>query len=442
MFRFLPQDLRARPARTLLGAWSRLAASPWVVCLSIGAGVATGQAAPGLARRVGAVGDLYISLLEMVVLPFMVAAVVFSLRRLLGDRHSLGDLRLIPLAFTGFILAAALVGTLAALLLGPGRDLPPDTLLAMARLAGGRGLPGSHDTLALFAQGAATAAPGLGERLLELVPSNVFAALARGDALKVMAFALLFGLAAGRCPDRGEARFTNMLETVYQACLALTHGFNQLLPLALYSIIASQVARTGLQPLRAMAGFLLALAAAGLALVLLSLATLQWASRRPWTAVLRSQRVPMLMALATRNTRACMPSMIDSLDSGLGLPRERVELLVPLGASLLRSGQAFYYALVTVFLAQLYGVHLGPQQLAMTLAGSVLLGFASTGLSGVLVVSSAGVLCGALGVPFEGALALFIAVDPVCDILRTVVGVVSNDGFTAVASGRAPAAGG
>ena len=78
----------------------------------------------------------------------------------------------------------------------------------------------------------------------------------------------------------------------------------------------------------------------------------------------------------------------------------------------------------------------------MTVAGSVLLGFASTGLSGVLVVSSAGVLCGTLGVPFEGALALFIAVDPVCDILRTVVGVVGNDGFTAVASGRAPAAGG
>jgi Na+/H+-dicarboxylate symporter len=442
MYRSFRQEQPNGTARALLGAWSRLATSPWVVCLSIGAGVATGQATPGLARRVGAVGDLYISLLEMVVLPFMVAAVVFSLRRLLGDRRSLGNLRLILGAFIGFFLASALTGALAALLLGPGRHLPPDTLLAMARLAGGGGLPGSHDALALFARDAGPAAPGLGERVLALIPSNVFTALTRGDTLKVMAFALLFGLAAGCRPGRDTAKFTDLLETVYQACLTLTHGFNQLLPPALYSIIASQVARTGLQPLRAMAGFLLALAAAGLALVLLSLAALRWVSRRPWAAVLRSQREPMLMALATRNSRACMPSMIVSLDSGLGLPRERVELLVPLGATLLRGGQAFYYALVTVFLAQLYAVRLGPQHLAMIVAGSVLLGFASTGLSGVLVVSSAGMLCGTLGVPFEGALALFMAVDPVCDILRTVVGVVGNDGFTAVATGRAPAAGG
>jgi Na+/H+-dicarboxylate symporter len=135
-----------------------------------------------------------------------------------------------------------------------------------------------------------------------------------------------------------------------------------------------------------------------------------------------------------------MPAMIASLTDGLGLSRSRVELLVPLGISLLRIGPVLYYVVATLFIAQLYGVALGPGQLALAAVAGVLAGFASSGMSGLVTISLTGLVCAYLGLPFEAALALFAAIDPLCDVLRTVVLVAGNIAFAAVASG-APAAG-
>jgi len=78
----------------------------------------------------------------------------------------------------------------------------------------------------------------------------------------------------------------------------------------------------------------------------------------------------------------------------------------------------------------------------VVVAGSILTGFASSGMSGVIILSLTGLVCTYLKVPFEAALALFVAVDPICDMLRTLVGVVGNNAFAAMAAGRPAAIGG
>jgi Na+/H+-dicarboxylate symporter len=145
------------------------------------------------------------------------------------------------------------------------------------------------------------------------------------------------------------------------------------------------------------------------------------------------------MAVATRSSTACMPIMITSLVETLGFARSRIELLVPLGISLLRIGPVIYYVVATMFIAQLYGVHLGILQLGLVGIGSMLAGFASSGMSGLVTLSLTGLVCNYLRLPFEAAMALFIAVDPLCDMLRTAVLVVGNNAFAAMAAG-APAA--
>jgi len=425
-----PEKARAK------GALVRLASHPGVVLGTVVAAVLVGRVAPQLALRLGVIGQIYIDLLKMVALPFMVVAVVFSLRKLLADRSSATILPQLLVSFAATLLLAALGGLLAGLLVGPGRQLAPDTLLAMGQMSGKGALGGRADTLALFGHGVGDPAQGLGAFLQSLIPGNVFASLSQGETLKVMAFSLLFGLAAGRSRARGADSLAGVLETIYRACLCLTQWFNGFLPLVLFAIIASQIARTGLEPLRAMVKFLAALALGSTLLVAASLAALRLVTRRAWPEVLRSQRDPMLMAIATRASAACMPTMITSLVESLGFQRSRIELLVPLGISLLRAGQAFYFVLATLFLAQLYDVHLGPVQLGVVVLGSILAGMASAGMSGVLAISLTGLVCAHLRVPFEAALALFVAVDPVCDMFRTLVGVMGNTAFAAVVAGR------
>jgi len=344
---------------------SRFADNPRVVIGSIAAGCVVGHLAPALAATLGVIGDICIDLLKMVVLPFMMAAVLFSLRKLLADRQNATILPRILLTFASAFCLAALAGLLAGVLAGPGRQLSPENLLAMGRLAGTGAVGGTQDTLALFGKDVSVPGQGLGKLALSLIPVNIFSALTQGETLKVLAFSLMFGLAAGRMTGRGAVTLTDVLETVYQACLLLTHWFNRALPLVLFAIVASQIARTGLEPLRAMTRFVAALALGSTLLVVASLAALRLVTRRSWSDVLRSQRESMFMAIASRNTAACMPTMITSLVETLGFDRNRVELLVPLGISMLRTGQAFYYVVATLFLAQLYEVHLSLFQLGV-----------------------------------------------------------------------------
>ncbi len=417
----------------------RLSDHPLVVAGSVLAGFAVGRVAPGMAEGLEFIHHLYVDLLQMVVLPFMLAAMVFSLRKLLAQQ---GHGRLVPrvvLASAGLLGFTALASLLAGLVVGPGRHLSADELLAMGRMAGTGPLGSVHDSLALFARDHAEPVPRLGALVQALIPVNIFASLSTGETLKVTAFALMFGVAVGRVRGQVAESLTEVLETVYRACMTLTGWFNHLLPLVLLATVANQTARTGLGPLETMFRFLLALGLATILLVTLFLWLMRFSSRRPWRSVLRSQREPLLMGLITDSTQACMPKMIDSLASGLGVPRERAELLVPTGISLVRAGSVLHVVMATVFVAQLYGAHLGPPQLATIVGISMMASLASAGMSAGMAAALAAIACKALSLPFEAALVLISAVEPVSKLGLILAEVAGNNAFAALAAGHAPA---
>lgn len=414
-----------------------IASQPSVVAGSLAGGVALGLLAPAVALDIGIFGDIYVDLLKMIILPFMVTAVIFSLRQLIYEGGATRMLGRVALILVGATLLAGLVGLLAALVIAPGSHLSQDTLLTLAKLVGDDFNRTGHTEMALFGSETGEKVLTVGEMVLALIPSNIFAALAQGDTLKALVFSLLFGLAIGQVPLQSSQSLTHTLETIYQACQKLTQWFNYMLPLVIFSMVASQVARTGLEPMRAMLKFLLALGAASLVIIAMSLWVLRWTSRLPWREVMRSQREPLTMALATRSSAACMPAMIESLAERLHFPRARVELLVPLGVSLLRLGPVLYYVIATFFIAQMYGRDLQPVEIAVVVIGAMLAGFASSGMSGFIIISLTGVVCAYIHLPFEAALALFLAIDPICDMLRTVVLVASNNAFAALACKRA-----
>jgi Na+/H+-dicarboxylate symporter len=121
-----------------------------------------------------------------------------------------------------------------------------------------------------------------------------------------------------------------------------------------------------------------------------------------------------------------MPAMIESLVQRLSFAKAKVELLVPLSVSMLRVGPILYYACATLFIAQLYGRSLSAEEIGLLLMASVLAGFASAGMTGLVTLSLTSMACSYLELPFEAAFILFLAVDPICDILRTLVLVIGN----------------
>lgn len=402
-----------------------LVLNPWVVIGSLVLGGAAGLLFPAESQHLVVLSDIYVDLLKMTTLPFMISAVIFSLQRLFRDGGASRLLLRVVTVFAGASALVAVVGAIVLLLLNPGANLSSSTMHTFGMMVGGDAT--SSDTvMSLYGTDIPPKSLSFTDVLTSLVPTNIFAALANGDALKALVFALLFGLAVGRVPERISVGLSQSLETIYHACQKLMHWLSYPLPVILFCMSAAQLGKSGVGPLHAMLQFVIAFFLVAVLLLIFAVVVIWKRSNQGLGATLDALRAPFALALATRNSAACMPSMIETLVDGLGFARSRVELLVPLAVSLLRVGPMVYYVCATLFIAQLYGHTLGVVEVCTVLLASVLAGFASAGMTGLVTVSLIGMTCAYLQLPFEAAFILFLAVDPVCDMLRTLILVIGN----------------
>lgn len=412
----------------------RWALNPIVVTLSIALGGLTGYLFPEIGKNIGFMGTLYVDLLKMIILPFMLSAVVFSLRSIFVKSENMGELlQKILKWYVISLVAVAAIGVGSALLVKPGSGLDEATLNAFGNLIQSDKSTTTDMEITLSGHTVEVHHESTMEKVVkQMIPSNIFAALSNGDTVKVLVFALLFGLAIGHIPAKLSDALTFSLETVYTACQRLTQWFNLLLPVASFAMAAEQLATTGLEPMRIMLKFLEVFLLATCVVLALSIFAIWRKSGHSLSEVLSSQQESFFMAISTRNSTACMPNMIESLIWRLRFNKPEVELLIPLGISILRIGPVVYYTIATIFIAQLYGRVLTPSEIMLVFAVSILAGIASTGMTSIVAVAQTSVVCAYLGLPFEAAFVLFVAVDPVADMLRTAMLVIGINGVTAL----------
>ena len=403
----------------------RFSTNPLTVLACVMLGGLLGWAAPALSKNLSVVGLIYLDLLKMIVMPFMVSAVIFSLQRLFRDGGAGKILGKITMVFVVFSVVSALASAVGTLLMQPGGHMSIDSKAAMGKIIGESVDNGNID-MALRGVEVQTTTNTLTTVISSLLPSNIFDSLAKGETLKALVFSLLFGFAVGQLHGRTSDSMSNMLETVYQACQLLTRWVNIPVPLVLICMTASQVGNTGLDPLVIMMEFVVAFLVVSLALLTVSVLILRWRSGRSLAQVLDSMRETLTLGVATNSSANCMPAMVDGLVERLHFARTRVELLVPLSVSLLRIGAVAYFVCGTLFVAELYDRDLSAAEIGLVVLISALSGFASAGMAGILTISLIGTSCNYLGLPFEAAFILFVAVDPICAMVRTAVTVISS----------------
>ncbi len=395
-------------------------------CLLLGGAI--GSWIPQVGPYLKVVGSTYVELLSMIVLPFLLSSIIFSLSKLLREGQAGQVARRLAWVFclgTGLAAVVATAGWLGMNMLGGG--MSAQTLDSLGSIVGS-----SADRANALMQIGAVTPPATGtatlmqDAILAMVPSNIFEALSEGNMLKALVFALLFGIAAGHVPARISESMNHALETVYRTCQTLARWINFPLPVVLVCMSASQVAATGWGPILAMSQFVIAFCGLAMLLIIVACWVIARRSDRSLVQVVDSLREVIALAIATNNITVCMPAMMESLGERLGFMRARVELLVPLAASLFRAGAVAYFICATLFVASIYERELSVAEVTVLTVVAWLIGFASGGLTGVLTVSMVGTVCGYLGLPFEAAFVLFIAVDPLCTILRTTLNTLGS----------------
>ncbi|ELX12961.1 sodium:dicarboxylate symporter [Janthinobacterium sp. HH01] len=408
---FQIRDIFHHPA-TLLGA---MLLGGWV-----------GTLFPGSAPLLAAVSMLYLSLIQMAALPFVILAVYFGLQRLPSEPGSGARLaRLAAMSLLAMLLCAV-VGVLVASVGGAGSGMSAGQTAALGKLAL---RSESQFMMALRDSGDGGAdAWDIGT----LVPDNFFGVLAYGSLPSVLIGVLCFGAAVSVQDPLRSAQLSGIFEGAYRALESLVNRFNALLPAAAFVLAAAATATAGVEAIVLLGSFLAAFFAAAAAVCAGAIAIICWKLKKsPWP-VLLALREPITVCLFSPVAVAAVPGFIHGMSVRLGFSRGLVELVSPIAPVFIKAGEAMFFAVLAIFIANLYHHALSPADIAWICALSWTAALWSVGIAGVKSVILGGFVMASMGLPLEAVLPVFMLVEVLCEGPRNLLSFLISSALIAL----------
>lgn len=410
--------------------------NPWSdparILLALALGVFIGALVPAAAGfgtlTTGAVfsflGDLFLRLLQMVVVPLVATSIVTSVARL-GRDHAFARL---GAKTAGYYLLTTILASIVALVIF--NLVEPGKVDAEVSAQLRAGVPGSVEEVRDGLAGKSTG--DLADVIRRAVPVNILSAASDNrEMLAVIFFALLFGFFSGRLPDAKREAFLNFWESANEVMLAITHAVMRVAPIGIFALIARNVQESGSAALGPLALFFACVAGGLFFHMFVTLAILMrtLGGFRPWPHY-RAMLPALLTAFSTASSSATLPVTMQCVEKNAGVSPRVAGFTLPLGTTINMDGTALYECAVVLFIAQLYGVSLDwTQQLLIV----VLALLTSIGVAGIPAASLVAIviILQALGLPLE-AIAIVMATDRVLDMLRTTVNVFGDSTAAAV----------
>jgi proton glutamate symport protein len=385
-------------------SWTRWVPPMWSqILLAIAVGLIIGFAAPGLGQQLKFVGDAFIRLIEMVILPLIFPLIVLSIARM-GSARTVGRLAAKSIVYFEVVTTVLLAVTFVlALVTGLGRGVTLNASNAANTGGISRTLP-------------------IGTMLLDIIPNNVVKAFSDGNLLAVLFFAVVLGAALMRIGSKSD-QVLAVLSGLADAMFVVIGWVVRLSPLAVLSYVAYNTAHYGWGLIEKLALFVAVfyVAAFIVALVVFPLVALIFGV--PYRPMVRKIADLILLSFVTRSAEVVMAPLITRLDE-FGVDRSVSSFMLPLGYSFNADGATMYEGLAVVFLAHAYGVPLSLPRVVLAILVLMLLtkGIAGVPSASIVVLFSA---AATIGLPGEGV-AILLAVDFVVDMARTALNVTGN----------------
>ena len=369
------------------------------------------------------VGQLFLRLMFVVVLPLVVSALALAVVEM-GDLSKLGRVGLRTLLYSAVLSGSAvLLGLLLVNTIRPGHAISTESREDLLKSY-------SKDTANSLAK--ASQAKSLKEVLIDMVPQNPLQEMvgaidgsSKGNGmLSVMIFSLLLGGAIAVNPEKC-APLIAWLEGWNTVAMTVIGWALRLAPVGAGCLVFGVVSRLGFDVVRTLFWFALTvLLGLGLQLVVVYPLVLRVLGGWRPLAFFRGVRPAMEVAFGTSSSNATLPTALRVAEDDLRLPRDTARFVLTVGATANQNGTALYEGVVVLFLAQVFGMELSlPQQVQVVLM-SILAGIGTAGVPGGSLPLIA-VLLQSVGVPGEG-IGLIFGVDRLLDMCRTVLNVTGD----------------
>ena len=352
------------------------------------------------------VGQIFISLLKMLVVPLVFISLVCGSSSL-SDPKMLGRVGGKTIAL--YLLTTAIAVTLAlgsAIIFEPGIGVQAVDVVA-AEIA---------------------EATPFTQVLIDMVPTNPVAAMADGQMLPIIFFAVLLGISITLSKDVGVrvADWFNDMNAIIMKLVTLVMRFA---PYGVFSLIAILAATSSASDIYALGKYVGLVFAILFVHALLVYPTILWVFGRLNPLIFISKlRAAMLFAFTTASSNATIPVTLETVEKKIGVNNKIASFTVPLGATINMDGTAIMQGIATGFIAQFYGIDLSMTQYLMVVMMVILASIGTAGVPSVGLIVLAGVLA-QVGLPAEG-IALILGVDRLLDMTRTVVNITGDSMVT------------
>ncbi|CAM3858103.1 dicarboxylate/amino acid:cation symporter [Corallococcus sp. ZKHCc1 1396] len=357
------------------------------------------------------VGQLFIRLLLMLVVPLLFSALVVGVAEL--DLKQVGRLGARTLGYTVvFSVISVLIGLLLVNTLRPGDGLS-DEARALARTGTQiKAAPPPGDT-------------SVGALFMSMVPTNPLKAAADGDMIGLIVFSLIFGLGLALTPGEPARRLKDSIQGLYDVMMRLIDGVLKLAPIGVGALLFSMTARLGFHILGQLASYVgVVLLALGLHMFVVYSLSVRFLGGRNPVEFFRSSRLAIVTAFSTSSSSATLPTALKVAEENLHLPRSVARFVLTAGSAMNQNGTALFEGVTVLFLAQVYGVDLGLGQQAVIMFICVLAGIGTAGVPAGSIPVIAMIL-GMFNIPVEG-LGLILGVDRFLDMCRTTLNVTGD----------------
>lgn len=362
---------------------------------------------------VDVIGTIFLNALTLIVVPLVSSSIITGISRI-GNEGNFGKIggKMFFFYFSTSLLAI-LIGLFFVNLINPGAS-------HIAPLA-----DSAAETTALKERIMEQGPDALVQVLISIVPSNVIAAFSKGEMLGLIFFSILFGYALSKIEGHTGSVVQSFFQGIFQTMIQLTHIIMKFLPYGVFCLVAKVFMSTGVQSLKAVSLFFIAVILGLAVFMFIGLPLmLKLIARVSPIRHFQAMTPALVTAFSTSSSSATLPITIDCVEKRAGVSNRICSLVVPLGTSINMSGSALYECVAAMFIAQAYGIDLS---FSMQFLIVILSLITSIGVAGIPSASLVGILIilKVIGLPAEG-IGLFVAVDRLLDMCRTTVNVFSD----------------
>jgi len=379
---------------------------PLQILIALVLGVVFGIFGHEYVKYISWAGDIFLRFLKMIVIPIVFSSMVVGV----AGMGSSGGLGRIAIKTFSFYVITTLIAACVGLML-------VDTIQ-----------PGVGSTLVSQADNAqhlaSTEKISLGQRLITIVPDNIFKTLADGDLLSIIFFAILFGFFVTKIEEKSRNLIVDFFQGVFDVVMKITLAVIKLAPVGVFAIVAKMIAQQAgdtaklLEIAQSLGMFILIVWVGCLIQFFIILpCTVRFVGKEnPWKHM-KKMSTAILTAFSTCSSGAALPISMKDSQEKCGISNKIASFTLPLGATINMNGTALYECVAVIFIAQVYGVDLSILE-QLVIVATVLfsaIGAASIPMAGLVMLSVALTVA---GLPLEG-IGLVLAVEQLCDMPRT-----------------------